>query len=99
MFRESVTAHRCVVPSTGFFEWDNEKRKYFFILPGENALYMAGLYTHRGGQPCFCILTAAANESMREVHSQMPLVLTKDQVTPWLDQVSVARDILRQTPP
>ena len=43
LFRDSVAARRCVIPSTGFFEWDKEKRKYLFTLPGSDALYMAGL--------------------------------------------------------
>ena len=39
MFRTSVASQRCVIPSTGFYEWDAQKRKYRFNLPGENALY------------------------------------------------------------
>ena len=58
-FRDSVVRQRCVIPSTGFYEWDAEKRKYFFTLPGQDALYMAGLYTVRDGVPCYCILTTA----------------------------------------
>ena len=82
MFRTSVASQRCVIPSTGFYEWDAQKRKYRFNLPGENALYMAGLYAVRDGKPCYCILTTAANESMREVHHRMPLVLRKDLLAP-----------------
>ena len=99
MFRESVVSRRCVIPSTGFFEWDGDKRKYLFTLPGEDALYMAGIYTIRDGRPCFCILTTAANESMREVHNRMPLVLEKERVKPWLEDASAARELLHQTPP
>ena len=51
-FRESVAKRRCAIPSTGFYEWDANRRKYFFTLPGEDALYMAGLYEIRDGQPC-----------------------------------------------
>ena len=99
MFRDSIASSRCVVPSTGFFEWDKEKRKHLFTLPGEDVLYMAGLYSVRGGKPCFCILTTGANESMREVHDRMPLVLTREQLSPWLTQEDAARSILRQRPP
>ena len=51
MFRDSVADRRCVIPSEGFFEWDKEKRKYYFRLLGEDALYMAGLFTIKNGVP------------------------------------------------
>ena len=59
LFRDSVRMRRCLIPSTGFYEWDNRKRKYLFTLPEEDALYMAGLYDRRGGEDCYCILTTA----------------------------------------
>lgn len=99
LFRDSVAARRCVVPSTGFYEWDKDKRKFFFTLPGEGALYMAGLYDRRGGKPCYCILTTAANQSMEAVHSRMPLVLRKEQIAPWLNDSQAAGDILHLQPP
>ena len=99
LFRDSVASRRCVVPSTGFFEWDGEKRKYLFTLPGEPALYMAGLYMMREGQPCYCVLTTAANDSMKEVHPRMPLVLRREQVSSWLEQPGETMAFLHMTPP
>ena len=99
MFRDSVASRRCVIPSSCFFEWDKGKRKFSFQLPGETALYMAGLYSIRDGMPCYCILTTATNESMREVHHRMPLVLHKEQLIPWLDDPGAAIEILKITPP
>ena len=99
MFRDSVTRRRCVIPSSGFWEWSQSKRKFFFKLPGETVLYMAGLYSVRDGMPRYCILTTAANESMREVHHRMPLVLRREQITPWLEQPETATEILALVPP
>ena len=99
LFRDSVVSRRCVVPSTGFWEWDGEKRKYFFTLPGETALHMAGLYAVRDGTPRYCILTTEANASMRGVHSRMPLVLRREQVSLWLRQPEAALRLLRSIPP
>ena len=99
MFRESVAAGRCVIPSAGFYEWDKQKRKYLFNLSEGGALYMAGLYSIRYGKPSYVILTTDANESMREVHHRMPLVLQKDLVTPWLTEPEATMDILHATPP
>lgn len=100
LFRESVKTRRCLIPSTGFYEWDAGKRKYFFILPGERSpLYMAGLYDHRNGENCYCILTTAANASMRPIHDRMPLILTREQGHNWLTDAGRAEDILAITPP
>ena len=99
MFRESVAARRCVIPATGFFEWDGEKRKFLFTFPDNTALYMAGLYTERDGKRRYCILTTQANDSIREVHHRMPLVLSPRQMGAWLFQPERSKEILRQTPP
>lgn len=99
LFCASVASRRCVIPSTGFFEWNDQKRKYLFTLPGEKMLFMAGLCSVRDGKPCYCILTTNANESMRDVHHRMPLVLRREQVAPWLEKPEAAENYLRITPP
>ena len=99
LFRASAASRRCVVPSVGFFEWDALKRKYFFTLPEEPLVYMAGLYDIWNGQTCYCIITTAANTSMREVHARMPLILSENQMRAWLEQADTVGDILRTEPP
>lgn len=99
LFRDSVKMRRCVVPSTGFYEWDGSKRKYFFSLPGEDVLYMAGLYDVRDNLPCYCILTTAANRSMEAVHPRMPLILQREQLWGWLEKSEETNAILHSAPP
>lgn len=99
LFRESVAMRRCVIPSTGFYEWDREKRKHLFRLPGEQVLYMAGLYERREGERRYCILTTAANGSMAPIHDRMPLVLRREQLDPWLREPQKAAALLHLTPP
>lgn len=99
MFRESLRARRCLIPSTGFYEWDAGKRKYLFTLPGQDALYMAGLYERRGNEDCYCVLTTAANPSMEPVHDRMPLILTGEQRQRWLADADAAAEILAVVPP
>ncbi len=98
-FAESAQFRHCVVPSTGFYEWDAYKRKYHFTLPEAETLYMAGLFDVRGGTPCYVILTTAANDSMREIHDRMPLILEKEQIEPWLCDRKATEYFLRMTPP
>jgi putative SOS response-associated peptidase YedK len=104
MFRSSLLQRRCVVPSTGFYEWKHEggkskKDKYLVTLPGEDMLYMAGFYnTFRDklGKPFigFVILTAEANDSMAPLHDRMPVVLSADQRGRWLADGGWAMELL-----
>lgn len=98
-FAESARFRHCVIPSTGFFESDGDKRRYHFTLPNSQSLYMAGIYDVRGGIPCFVILTTAANDSMSEIHDRMPLVLEREQIEPWLYDMKATKYFLSMTPP
>lgn len=99
LFRGAMASRRCVVPTAGFYEWDGDGRKYRFRLPGEGALYLAGLYEVREGAPCYCILTTAANPSMAPIHHRMPLVLTRRDLRPWLERPGAAAALLEREPP
>jgi len=47
VWRRSLFTRRCVVPSTGFYEWLHVGKKptdqFLFRRPGEKMLYMAGM--------------------------------------------------------
>lgn len=86
MFRKSLHMRRCVVPSTGFFEWsqDEQKIKYQFTMPNQDALYMAGIFNEFQGEKRFVILTTKANLSISDIHNRMPVILPKDKIEDWL---------------
>lgn len=86
MFRKSLHMRRCVVPSTGFFEWsqDKQKIKYQFTMPNQDALYMAGIFNDFQGEKRFVILTTKANLSISDIHNRMPVILPKDKIEDWL---------------
>lgn len=86
MFRKSLHMRRCAVTSTGFFEWsqDGQKIKYRFRLPGQDVLYMAGIYNEFQGKSRFVILTTGANLSMMDIHNRMPIILPSDKVEDWI---------------
>jgi putative SOS response-associated peptidase YedK len=98
-FRDSLVSRRCVIPSTGFYEWDGEKKKYLFRLEDTNALYMAGLYNVYQGELRYVILTTDANASMKEIHNRMPLILPKRELATWILDQSATGDLLRSVPP
>ena len=92
-WRASLEQRRCVIPSTGFYEWQhggtNDKQKYLFQLPDAPVLYMAGIYTQgsmgQGSELArFSIMTAGANVSVAGIHNRMPVVLRPDRLSDWL---------------
>lgn len=94
MFAASLQQRRCIIPSTGFYEWDAAKNKFLFNVQDTGMLYMAGLYHAFEGEERFVILTADANASMAEVHKRMPVVIPKDQIGSWLSDALRADEIL-----
>ena len=60
---------------------------------------MAGLFDRRDGEDCYCVLTTAANDSMKPVHNRMPLVVPKRQISAWLTNKDSALSMLAAQPP
>ena len=101
MFRESLMQRRCVIPSTGFYEWqqDESKQKYLFNLSDTSTLYMAGFYNECKGERRYIILTTDANPSIADVHNRMPVVLQKNMLNDWVFDTNKALSILHRVPP
>jgi len=105
MFAEAFAHRRCVIPSTGFYEWaktgGKAKEKYRFNDPGNLMLYMAGIYSDYPNacqdEPVtekFVILTCAADETVSDIHDRMPVLLRKNEITRWLSDYDFARSII-----
>ncbi len=94
MWKGAVAHHRCLVPSRGFYEWkpigDHVKVPYF-IHPKDQALFaFAGIYSvwhDVEGKPLysFSIMTTEPNRDMEHIHDRMPVILTPEHETRWLD--------------
>lgn len=98
MFRRSMAGRRCIIPAAGYYEWDSARHKYFFRLP-DKPLYMAGIYDNVDGEDRFVILTTIPNDTVRDIHDRMPLILTHEQVRPWLTDPQAALELLVSAPP
>ena len=91
-FRDAVSQRRCVVPATGFFEWQGEpgRRQPFAITLPDQALFaFAGLWERWkpvNGEPVetFTIVTTDANEQVARIHDRMPVILPMDAIDTWL---------------
>ena len=98
-FADSFASRRCVLPAAGFYEWDRKKEKVTFRLGDKPILYLAGIYRPYGAEKRFVVLTREANDSMRPVHDRMPLILTKEEVRPWVGNTEEAGAILTKVLP
>lgn len=103
MFAKSMELYRCIVLSTGFYEWAKEekdgesvKSKYLFNLEGQGMVYMAGLYNK---DKKFAIITTKANDSMEKIHNRMPLIIQKKYLRDWIFDNEFAYRYLKETPP
>ena len=98
-FADSFASRRCVLPAAGFYEWDRKKEKVTFRLGDKPILYLAGIYRPYGAEKRFVVLTREANDSMRPVHDRMLLILTKEEVRPWVGNMEEAGGILTKELP
>ena len=105
MFAQPFIQHRCIVLSTGFYEWTKGKvkDKYRFNSPNSLMLYMAGIYTKNPNQSSnthindsFVILTRPANEFVSNIHERMPVILYKDELIRWLTDYHFANTIIER---
>ncbi|HEU4717891.1 MAG TPA: SOS response-associated peptidase [Bacteroidia bacterium] len=106
-FRESILKRRCLVPATGFFEWQAVKGKkypHFISLKSEKIFSFAGLYDEwvdrSSGEivHSFSLLTTEANPLMAKIHNtkkRMPLILPSEKEKLWLDE-TLSRETLTQ---
>lgn len=101
MFKKPLMETRMVVPTTGFYEWKThenaKKEKYLFRKPGDEMLYLAGIYGEFQGESCFTILTTAANSSMVYYHNRMPVLLDRDEINAWLQGYTL-NDVIHRVP-
>ena len=98
-FADSFTGRRCALPAAGFYEWDKKKEKVIFTLPDKPIMYLAGVYRPYGAEIRFVVLTREANASMEPVHDRMPLILSGEEVIPWVSDAAKAGDLLTKELP
>lgn len=86
--------HRVLVPISGFYEWDTDRRPWYFHDPGQPTLYLAGLYNwwqdrkapDRRWILTFTILTCDSTPEAGRIHKRMPVLVGEDHLVPWLDR-------------
>lgn len=92
-FRKQAETNRCVLPVTGFYEWQNSgnaKIPYRITRADKTgALSLAclwGIDDIKGhNQLTFGIVTTSANGVMGPIHNRMPVILSGDGLSTWLN--------------
>jgi putative SOS response-associated peptidase YedK len=109
-FRTSMKHRRCLVPTTGFYEWKNAaggKVPYLARVKEERLFAMAGLYDRWKGPEgeviSFTIITTSANSLMAPIHDRMPVILSQEDEERWLEPTPLEQEeqesMLRPFPP
>ena len=98
MFNESIRYNRCVIPASGFYEWNKIGEKASFRPLYRKVLFMAGIWQKVEDENQFTILTTIPNASVAPVHDRMPLVLDRDEVPQWLMDWKQAEELLTKRP-
>jgi putative SOS response-associated peptidase YedK len=105
-FRDAFARRRCLVPATGFYEWQRSPaeraRPWLFRRSDAGLFALAALWepATEPGTPASCaILTTTPNELARAVHDRMPLILDPADYGRWLDPERIGaaelQDLLR----
>lgn len=104
-FKHTFLSQRCIIPSTGFFEWqhtNNNKIPWFIKHSTTEIFSMAGIYdTWRNKEDVllhsFSIITTSANTIMENIHNtkkRMPLILNPADESDWLNDKDIAKQLL-----
>lgn len=80
--------NRCLIPASGFFEWDSQKNKCYFHTE-DNIIYLAGIYQNNETINNCSILTKEAT-STSNIHDRIPIVLDRKQAANYLNKADLA---------
>jgi len=92
-FRAAFKRRRCLIPATGFYEWQkigSGKQPMFIHATDGNPFGLAGLWeiwqSADGSVVHSCtILTTEPNELMASIHNRMPVIIEPEDYSMWLD--------------
>lgn len=90
-YKHLLGKRHCVIAINGFYEWERTKEKipWYFSMANGDLMLLAGLwdYNTRLDAPLLSatVITRSPNQIVGEVHDRMPVILTREQASVWLD--------------
>jgi putative SOS response-associated peptidase YedK len=101
LFREAFAKRRCLIPATGFFEWEKRadgRQPYRFLREDMQPFAFAGVweFARIGGEEIVSatIIVGEPNPLVAPVHDRMPVMLMPDDYDRWLDPGMIVDELL-----
>jgi len=101
LFREAFAKRRCLIPATGFYEWQQRadgKQPYRFRRKDLEPFAFAGIweFARIGGEEILsaCMIVGQPNPLVSGVHDRMPVMLLADDYDGWLDPGAQTSELL-----
>ena len=85
---------RCLIPASGFYEWDTQKNKYYFKRSDGKVLYLGGFYRNEDGENKFIILTKQSTPPVDKYHHRIPVIVDNDIKEYYLNDTDFARQFI-----
>ena len=108
-FRSAFRRWRCIIPGEGFYEWkpieENGrvvKQPYYIRPTADGELFrfagLTELWTSPTGEEILscCIITIGPNAVMEPIHDRMPVILSAEDESSWLDPANNDPAMLRR---
>lgn len=88
-FRSAFKYRRCLIPTSGFYEWQKlkagAKQPYYFRMEHHQAFALAGLWESWNDIETCIIMTTEPNEVVAPIHQRMPVIISPENYRLWLD--------------
>lgn len=100
-FLDAAQHRRCLVPATGFYEWERlgpTRLPHYFTLAASPAFFFAGLWEPESAinPAAFAIVTTSPNALLGAIHDRMPVILGPNSGAAWLGDDPLASARLAQ---
>jgi putative SOS response-associated peptidase YedK len=97
-FREAIRARRCLMPVTGFYEWqagaNGVRLPWYFTRRDGAPLVFAALWQRWGEVDTVAMVTTEGGEAMTGVHDREPVILEPADWPLWLGEAGHGAAVL-----
>jgi putative SOS response-associated peptidase YedK len=97
-FRDAVRARRCIVPASGFYEWetgaDGKKLPWYFTRRDGAPMALAGIWQRWGDMDTVAIVSTEAGPGMQGLHHREAVMLEAVDWPLWLGEAGHGAAVL-----